>query len=133
MSILKTINLVKMYGDMEKKRNLSTFILVIEPSLFNDMETFLNNLSFLCNRQSKNEFTYDIHRYDPILIDENLLDIYNRVESLLRIIKGNRVVDALKMVIEYDTDTMYDIYAQQEAIYLLSLINKGKILLPEFN
>ena len=97
------------------------------------METFLNNLSFLCNRQLKNEFTYDIHRYDPILIDENLLDIYNRVESLLRIIKGNRVIDALKMVIEYDTDTMYDIYAQQEAIYLLSLINKGKILLPEFN
>ena len=97
------------------------------------METFLNNLSFLCNRQSKNEFTYDIHRYYPILIDENLLDIYNRVESLLRIIKGNRVIDALKMVIEYDTDTMYDIYAQQEAIYLLSLINKGKILLPEFN
>ena len=97
------------------------------------METFLNNLSFLCNRQSKNEFTYYIHRYDPILIDENLLDIYNRVESLLRIIKGNRVIDALKMVIEYDTDTMYDIYAQQEAIYLLSLINKGKILLPEFN
>ena len=97
------------------------------------METFLNNLSFLCNRQSKNEFTYDIHRYDPILIDENLLDIYNRVESLLRIIKGNRVIDALKMVIEYDTDTIYDIYAQQEAIYLLSLINKGKILLPEFN
>ena len=69
----------------------------------------------------------------PILIDENLLDIYNRVESLLRIIKGNRVIDALKMVIEYDTDTIYDIYAQQEAIYLLSLINKGKILLPEFN
>ena len=97
------------------------------------METFLNNLSFLCNRQLKNEFTYDIHRYDPILIDENLLDIYNRVESLLRIIKGNRVIDALKMVIEYDTDTIYDIYAQQEAIYLLSLINKGKILLPEFN
>ena len=62
-----------------------------------------------------------------------MLDIYNRVESLLRIIKGNRVIDALKMVIEYDTDTIYDIYAQQEAIYLLSLINKGKILLPEFN
>ena len=97
------------------------------------METFLNNLIFLSNRQAKNEFTSDIHRYDPILIDENLLDIYNRVESLLRIIKGNRVIDALKMVIEYDTDTIYDIYAQQEAIYLLSLINKGKILLPEFN
>ena len=63
------------------------------------METFLNNLSFLCNRQSKNEFTYDIHRYDPILIDENLLDIYNRVESLLRIIKGNRVIDALKWLL----------------------------------
>ena len=37
-------NLVKMYGDMDKKRNLSTFILVIEPSLFNDMETFLNTV-----------------------------------------------------------------------------------------
>ena len=37
-------NLVKMYGDMDKKRNLSTFILVIEPSLFNDMETFLNSV-----------------------------------------------------------------------------------------
>ena len=97
------------------------------------METFLNNLNFLSNRQSKNEFTYDIHRYDPILIDENLLDVYNRVESLLKIIKGNRVLDALKMVVEYDTDTIYDIYAREEAIYLLALIKKGTIILPEFN
>ena len=97
------------------------------------METFLNNLSFLSNRQSKNEFTYDIHRYDPILIDESILDIYNRVESLLKIIKGNRVLDALKMVLEYDTDTIYDIYARQEAIYLLSLIKKNKISLPKFD
>ncbi|WP_434797539.1 hypothetical protein [Terrisporobacter vanillatitrophus] len=97
------------------------------------METFLNNLSFLSNRQAKNEFTTDIHRYDPILIDENILDIYNRVESLLRIIKGNRVLDALKMVLDYDTDTIYDIYAREEAIYLLSLIKNGKISLPKSN
>lgn len=97
------------------------------------METFLNNLSFLSNRQAKNEFTYDIHRYDPILINENILDIYNRVESLLKIIKGNRVLDALKMVLDYDADTIYDIYARQEAIYLLSLIKNGKITLPKFN
>lgn len=94
------------------------------------METFLNNLNLLFNRQLKNEFTYNIRRYDPILIDENLLDIYNRVESLLRIIKGNRVVDALKMVTESDTHTMYDIYAREEAIYLLTLIKNGKIILP---
>jgi len=97
------------------------------------METFLNNLSFLSNRQTKNEFTADIHRYDPILIDENILDIYNRVESLLRIIKGNRALDALKMVLDYDTDTIYDIYAREEAIYLLSLIKNGKINLPNSN
>lgn len=97
------------------------------------METFLNNLSFLSNRQTKNEFTADIHRYDPILIDENILDIYIRVESLLNIIKGNRVLDALKMVLDYDTDTIYDIYAREEAIYLLSLIKNGKITLPGYN
>lgn len=97
------------------------------------METFLNNLSFLSNRQAKNEFTSDIHRYDPILIDENILDIYNRVESLLKIIKGNRVLDALKMVVDYDTDTIYDIYAREEAIYLLTLIKNGKITLPKSN
>ena len=97
------------------------------------METFLNNLSFLSNRQAKNEFTYDIHRYDPILIDENILDIYNRVESLLKISKGNRVLDALKMVVDYDTDTIYDIYAREEAIYLLTLIKNGKITLPVSN
>ncbi|MEW9078698.1 hypothetical protein [Terrisporobacter glycolicus] len=97
------------------------------------METFLNNLSFLSNRQTKNEFTTDIHRYDPILIDENILDIYIRVESLLKIIKGNRVLDALKMVLDYDTDTIYDIYARQEAIYLLALIKNGKITLPKYN
>lgn len=97
------------------------------------METFLNNLTSLCNRQTKNEFTSDIHKYDPILIDENILDIYNRVESLLRIIKGNRVLDALKMVINYDTDTIYDIYAREEAIYLLTLIKNGKITLPKSN
>ncbi|SFJ60355.1 hypothetical protein SAMN02910355_3291 [Terrisporobacter glycolicus] len=97
------------------------------------METFLNNLSFLSNRQTKNEFTADIHRYDPILIDENILDIYIRVESLLNIIKGNRVLDALKMVLDYDTDTIYDIYAKEEAIYLLALIKNGKITLPSYN
>lgn len=97
------------------------------------METFLSNLSFLSSRQAKNEFTYDIHRYDPILIDENILDIYNRVEALLKIIKGDRVFDALKMVVDYDTDTIYDIYAREEAIYLLSLLKNGKINLPKFN
>ena len=97
------------------------------------METFLNNLSFLSNRQTKNEFTTDIHRYDPILIDENILDIYIRVESLLKIIRGNRVLDALKMVLDYDTDTIYDIYAREEAIYLLALIKNGKITLPKYN
>lgn len=97
------------------------------------METFLNNLSFLSNRQTKNEFTADIHRYDPILIDENILDIYIRVESLLNIIKGNRVLDALKMVLDYETDTIYDIYAREEAIYLLALIKNGKITLPSYN
>lgn len=97
------------------------------------METFLNNLSFLSNQQAKNEFTSDIHRYDPILIDENILDIYNRVESLLKIIKGDRVLDALKMVLDYDTDTIYDIYAREEAIYLLALIKNGKITLPKSN
>lgn len=97
------------------------------------METFLDNLSFLSNQQAKNEFTSDIHRYDPILIDENILDIYNRVESLLKIIKGNRALDALKMVLDYDTDTIYDIYAREEAIYLLALIKNGKITLPKSN
>ena len=94
------------------------------------METFLNNLNSLSNRQYKNEFTYDIRKYDPILVDENILDIYDRVESLLKIIKGNRVLDALKMVLDYDTNNIYDIYARQEAIYLLSLIKSGKIKLP---
>ena len=94
------------------------------------METFLNNLNSLSNRQYKNEFTYDIRKYDPILVDENILDIYDRVESLLKIIKGNRVLDALKMVLDYDTNNIYDIYARQEAIYLLSLIKSRKIKLP---
>ena len=40
---------------------------------------------------------------------------------------------ALKMVLEYDTDTIYDIYAREEAIYLLSLIKNGNIILPELN
>lgn len=97
------------------------------------METFLNNFSLLSNRQGKNEFAYDIHKSDPILIDENIIDIYNRVESLLKIIKSNRVLDALKMVVDYDTDTIYDMYAREEAIYLLSLIDKGKIILPKCN
>ena len=94
------------------------------------METFLNNLHYLSNRQYKIEFIQDIHRYDPILIEENILDIYTRVESLLKIINGNRVLDALKIVVKYDTDNFYDIYARQEAIYLLSLINNGKVSLP---
>ena len=37
-------NLVKMYGDMDKKRNLSTFILVIDPAVYNDLYTYLNTV-----------------------------------------------------------------------------------------
>lgn len=35
-------NLVKMYNDLDKMRNLSTFILVIEADIFNDIDTFLD-------------------------------------------------------------------------------------------
>ncbi|MEG0855148.1 MAG: hypothetical protein RSG52_01590 [Terrisporobacter sp.] len=97
------------------------------------METFLDNLNSLSNGEYRNEFTYDIRKYDPLLLDENILDIYSRVESLLKIIKGNRVSDALRMVLNYDTDNIYDIYARQEAIYLLSLIKNEKIKLPTCN
>ncbi|ASJ21310.1 Ldh family oxidoreductase [Brachyspira hampsonii] len=37
-------NLVKMYGDMDKKRNLSTFMLVIDPAVYNDLDTYLNTV-----------------------------------------------------------------------------------------
>ena len=37
-------NLVKMYGDMDKKRNLSTFILVIDPAVYNDLDSYLNTV-----------------------------------------------------------------------------------------
>ncbi len=97
------------------------------------METFLNSLGSLSDKNSKNNFTHDILRYDPILIDENSLDIYNRVESLLRIIRGGRTLDALNMVLDYDTDTIYDIYAREEALYLLALIKKGKLTFPKLN
>lgn len=107
----------------------SPFVLII--SLLENCN--INKVNFLYNRQSKQEFIYDIYIHDPILSDDNLLDIYNRVESLLRIIKGNKVVDALKMVTQCDTNTIYDIYARQEAIYLLSLIKKNKISLPKFD
>ncbi len=97
------------------------------------METFLNSLGSLSDKNSKNNFTHDILRYDPILIDENSLDIYNRVESLLRIIRGGRTLDALNMVLDYDIDTIYDIYAREEALYLLALIKKGKLTFPKLN
>lgn len=37
-------NLVKMYGDMDKKRNLSTFMLVVDPAIYNDLDTYLNTV-----------------------------------------------------------------------------------------
>ncbi|MCZ9892122.1 Ldh family oxidoreductase [Brachyspira hyodysenteriae] len=37
-------NLVKMYGDMDKKRNLSTFMLVVDPAVYNDLDTYLNTV-----------------------------------------------------------------------------------------
>lgn len=94
------------------------------------METFLNNLSKLSSVKYIDEFTYDIRKYDPILSDENFFDIYDRVKSLLNIIHGNRVKDALNLLINYDTDNIYDIYARQEAIYLLYLISNNKLKLP---
>lgn len=94
------------------------------------METFLNNLKNLSNIREIDKLTDDIHKYDPLLYDENILDIYDRVESLISIIRGHRVKDALNLLITYDTDNIYDIYARQEAIYLLYLINNGKLTLP---
>ena len=35
-------NLVKMYGDLDKKRNLSVFMLVLDADIFNDLDTFLD-------------------------------------------------------------------------------------------
>ena len=37
-------NLVKMYSDMDKKRNLSTFMLVVDPAVYNDLDTYLNTV-----------------------------------------------------------------------------------------
>lgn len=37
-------NLVKMYGDMDKKRNLSTFMLVVDPAVYNDLDTYLDTV-----------------------------------------------------------------------------------------
>ena len=37
-------NLVKMYGDIDKKRNLSTFMLVVDPAVYNDLDTYLNTV-----------------------------------------------------------------------------------------
>lgn len=52
-------NLVKMYGDMDKYRDLSSFILVIDPSLFNPIDVFLDTVQ---------SFIDDIHR-EPALKD----------------------------------------------------------------
>ena len=58
-------NLVKMYGDMNKKRNLSTFILVIDPAIYNDLDTYLNTVQ---------TFIDDI-RKEPALENGNTISI----------------------------------------------------------
>ena len=62
-------NLVKMYGDMDKKRNLSTFILVVDPAVYNDLDTDLD--TYLNTVQS---FIDDI-RKEPALKEGETISI----------------------------------------------------------
>lgn len=48
-------NLVKMYSDMDKKRNLSAFILVIDPAVYNDLDTYLNTVQSFIDDIRKEE------------------------------------------------------------------------------
>ncbi|MDO5009432.1 MAG: hypothetical protein Q4E31_01290 [Intestinibacter bartlettii] len=94
------------------------------------MESFLNNFDKLSNEDFKLEFASDLKSSEPYLINNSIDEIKEMVNSLYKIISAKKVLEALNMVILFESDEEPNCYAYEEAKYLRELIKKGRIKLP---
>ena len=94
------------------------------------MESLLKNLENLSNEDFLNELINDLKSSEPYLAESSLEEIKEKVDSLYKIICSKKVLEALNMVILFESDEEPNCYAYEEAKYLTSLIKKGSIKLP---
>lgn len=94
------------------------------------MESFLKNFENLSNEEFQNELINDLKSSEPYLAENSIEQIKEKVDSLYKIICSKKVLEALNMVILFESDEEPNCYAYEEAKYLRSLIEKGRIKLP---
>lgn len=94
------------------------------------MESFLKNFENLSNENFKAELINDLKSSEPYLSENSIDEIKQKIDSLFSIISGKKVLEALNMVILFESDEEPNCYAYEEAKYLTSLIKKGSVKLP---
>lgn len=94
------------------------------------MESFLKNFENFSNEEFKSELINELKSSEPYLSENSVEDIKQKIDSLYKIISGKKVLEALNMVILFESDEEPNCYAYEEAKYLTSLIKKGSIKLP---
>ncbi len=94
------------------------------------MESFLKSFDKLSDEEFKLELVSDLKSNEPYLAYNSTDEIKEKVESLYKIICAKKVLEALNMVILFESDEEPNCYAYEEAKYLKALIKKGSIKLP---
>lgn len=94
------------------------------------MESFLKRFENLSDEKYKNTLAEDLKSSDPYLADTSIDEIKEKIESLYKIICSKNVLEALNMVILFESDEEPNCYAYDEAKYLTSLIKKERVNLP---
>ena len=94
------------------------------------MESFLSNFEKLSDEIFKNNLAEELKSSEPYLSEFTIPEIKEKIESFYKIICGKKVLEALNMVIFFESDEEPNCYAYDEAKYLTSLIKKGKLKLP---
>lgn len=94
------------------------------------MESFLQNFENLSDENFKSNLANNLKVEEPYFKDNSFDEIKSKVDSLFQIISAKKVLEALNMVILFESDEEPNCYAYEEAKYLISLIKNGRIKLP---
>lgn len=94
------------------------------------MESFLKDFDKFSYENYKENLVNSLKSTEPYLLDTPTDEIKQMVESLYKIIYSKKVLEALNMVILFESDEEPNCYAYEEAKYLTTLIKKGSVKLP---
>ncbi len=94
------------------------------------MESFLKDFENLSSEDFKNNLAEELKSNEPFMSEFTICEIKEKIESLYKIICSKKVLEALNMVILFESDDAPNCYAYEEAKSLTYLIKKGNVKLP---